>query len=134
MKHSIRFTRIVSRANQMVAQLQGLQFTAAGLPMTGWLPAVNVYAYADRLEVCVDLAGVKREEVEVEVQSRRLTVRGHRAAPERGCERPPCGRILAMEIPDGDFERIIDFPVDVNTQQTEARQENGWLWIILPKA
>jgi HSP20 family protein len=104
-----------------------------GLPAEAWRPAVNVYAYADRLEVCVDLAGVSKEDVDVRVEVRRLIVRGHRSRPERGCDRPPCGRILAMEIPDGVFERVLEFPWDVNATQAEARQDNGWLWISLPR-
>jgi HSP20 family protein len=134
MKHSVRLTRIVALTNEMASQLQGLHFSGGALPAGAWVPAVNIYSYPDRLEVCVDLAGVSREQVEVHVESRRLAIRGHRDSPERGCEKPPCGRILAMEIPDGDFERVINFPIDVNTQRTEARQENGWLWIVLPKA
>jgi HSP20 family molecular chaperone IbpA len=39
-----------------------------------------------------------------------------------------------MEIAEGPFERVLDFPVDVNPDQTAARQENGLLWITLPFA
>lgn len=133
MAHSIRLTRIVGLTNEVVARLQGLHFSTMGLPSDAWQPAVNVYAYADRLEVCVDLAGVSQREVEVHVESRRLIVRGQRSSPERGCDRPPCGRILVMEIPEGAFERILKFPVDVDAARAEARQENGWLWISLPR-
>lgn len=133
MAHSIRFTRIVGRANRIVAQLQSLHFSSAGYFPEAWQPAVNMYAYADRLEVCVDLAGISKEEVHVAVEDRRLIIRGHRSSPERGCDRPPCGRVLMMEIPEGAFERVLEFPLDVNAQRAEARQENGWLWISLPR-
>lgn len=133
MAHSIRLTRIVGRTSEIVAHLQGLHFSSMGLPEEAWQPAVNVYAYADRLEVCVDLAGVSKEDVEVRVEGRRLVVRGHRSPPERRCARPPCGRILAMEIPDGAFERVLEFPAEVDAARAEARQDNGWLWILLPR-
>jgi HSP20 family protein len=133
MPRSIRFTRIVSMTNQVAAQLQGLHFAAFHPLVEIWQPAVNVYEYKDRLEVCVDLAGVRKQDIDVEVAPHRLIVRGQREAPERGCAHPPCGRILMMEIPDGSFQRILEFPLDVDTSRVEARQENGWLWITLPR-
>lgn len=133
MAHSIRLTRIVGRVNEITAHLQGLHFSSMGIPAEAWQPAVNVYAYADRIEVCVDLAGVSTEDVEIRVEGRRLVVRGRRSPPELRRERPPCGRILAMEIQDGAFERVLEFPVEVNAEQAQARQDNGWLWIVLPR-
>jgi HSP20 family protein len=134
MPTSIRFTRIISRADRVVTQFQELQF-ARFLPVeTSWRPNVNVYGFADRMEVCVELAGVPREEIEVHVHRRRLGIRGHRLAPESRCEKPPCGRLLLMEIADGAFERIIEFEIDVDPERTEARQENGWLWLTIPLA
>jgi HSP20 family molecular chaperone IbpA len=37
-----------------------------------------------------------------------------------------------MEIADGAFERILEFPVAVETERVSARQDDGWLWIKLP--
>lgn len=132
MAHSIRLTRIVRHTDQLVAQLQRLHFSSTGHPASAWNPAINVYAYEDRIEVCVDLAGVAKSEIEVHVEPRRLAIRGQRPSPERACKRPPCGRILVMEIPDGAFERVIEFPFEIDATTTEARQENGWLWVRLP--
>lgn len=134
MPRSIRFTRIVSKTDQVAAQLQALHFAGFHPLVEVWQPAVNVYAYQDRLEVCMDLAGVRKQDIIVDVEPRRLTVRGHRESPEQGCAHPPCGRILMMEIVEGAFQRILEFPVTVNTEEVQARQENGWLWITLPLA
>lgn len=130
----IRFTRIATAANQIAAQLQGLHFSAFHPPAVKWEPAVNVYAFKDRLEVCVDLSGVPKQDIHIDVEPRRLAIRGHRSSPDSGCGHPPCGRVLVMEIPDGNFERILGFPMDVDTAQVEARQEDGWVWISLPLA
>lgn len=134
MAKSIRLTRIVASTHSIAAQLQELHFGSFHVPTGGWRPLVNVYAHDDRLEVCVELAGVPKEDIEVQVDARRLVIRGKRVAPEQRCEHPPCGRILMMEIADGAFERALEFPVDVNPDRTAARQENGWLWITLPLA
>lgn len=131
MAGSIRFTRIYSMADQLAAQLRSLHY--AGLPPTaGWQPPVNVYAYDDRIDVCIELAGVEKKDIQVDVEPHRLVIRGHRLMPERECDHPPCGRILVMEIPDGDFERVIEFPVTVDTQRVQAKQESGWLWVTMP--
>ena len=134
MAKSIRLTRIVASAHSIAAQLQDLHFGSFHVPSGGWRPLVNVYAHGDRFEVCVELAGVPKEDIEVQVDARRLVIRGVRIAPEQRCEHPPCGRILMMEIADGAFERVLEFPVDVDPDRTAARQENGWLWITLPLA
>jgi HSP20 family protein len=123
---------MVSMTNQLAAQLQGLHFGSVQSPDATWLPDVNVYAYADHIEVCVDLAGVRKQDINVEVEPRRLVVRGHRQPPDRGCESAACCRILVMEIADGSFERVLEFPVMVDTSRVVAKQDNGWLWITLP--
>jgi len=133
MAQNIRFTRIISMTDRMTAQLQALHFTGLHVTAAAWQPAANVYSYPDRLEVCLDLAGVSTRELAVKAESRRLVVRGSRALPDSGTARAGCGRILIMEIPDGEFERVLEFSVEVDPGRVEARQDNGWLWILLPK-
>jgi HSP20 family protein len=134
MAKSIRLTRIVASAHSLAEQLQNLHFGSFQVPAGGWRPSVNVYAHKDRLEVCVELAGMPKEKIDIQATSRRLVIRGNRLSPERDCDHPPCGRILMMEISEGAFERVLEFPVDVDPDRTVARQENGWLWITLPLA
>jgi HSP20 family molecular chaperone IbpA len=134
MARSIRFTRFVSLAGQIADQLQGLQFAAFPPREAVWQPAVNVYSHPDRLEVCVDLAGVPKTEIRVDVEPRRLVISGQRALPESGEARAGGCRILVMEIPDGGFERVLEFSVDVDPVRVSARQNHGWLWISLPYA
>jgi HSP20 family protein len=134
MTGSSRLTRILSMTDQIARQLHGLHFSSYHPPDPAWRPAVNVYAYADRLEVCMDLAGVEKEDIRVDVEPRRISVSGHREFPESHCEGPGCARILMMEIEDGRFARTLEFPIDIDVQRVQARQENGWLWIVVPKA
>lgn len=132
MPRDIHFTRIISVTDQLASQLQRLHFTGLRPFDVAWEPAVNIYAYPDRLEVCMDLAGVRKQDIRVDVEARGLVVRGYREFPDSECEHPPCHRILVMEIPDGTFERVLEFPLDVDTERVTARQDSGWLWITLP--
>ena len=111
-----------------------MHFSSFRIPTLAWHPAVNVYAYADRFEVCVDLAGVPKAEIDVQIEGRRLTVRGQRVSPEPDCDTPPCGRVLILEISEGEFERELEFPVEVDSERVTARQDNGWLWVTVPMA
>jgi HSP20 family protein len=95
-----------------------------------WCPAINAYRCYGQIKVCVDLAGVDRSAIELRVETRRLTIRGHRQAPEPS--EPKALQVLAMEIDYGPFERQIELPADVEARQVSAVQGNGLLWIHLP--
>src|SRR5436190_23798743 len=51
-------------------------------PVDSWTPAVNVYRADDRIEVCIDVAGMDRRSIEVRVESGRLVVQGVPDSPE----------------------------------------------------
>jgi HSP20 family protein len=97
-----------------------------------WKPAVNVYEDETHLRLCVELAGMKKEDIRVEVAGDRLVIRGDRAVPHRDRHsRPQC--VLRMEIDSGPFERTLEIPERVEVDQIEAELTQGYLWIHLPK-
>lgn len=115
-----------------------------------WSPAVNVYRLADRVEVCVDLAGIDRRGLHVQVERGRLSIRGLRDAPQpplpqaaqprEGADAasgaappaPPLIHIQAMEIEHGPFCRVIDVPHHVDLDRVESEYKDGLLWVRLP--
>ncbi len=104
-------------------------------PRETWSPAVNVYQLPGRLEVCVDLASVRREELDVRVEPGRLLIRGIRHAPEPdNAKRQGPMRILGMEIDYGPFQREIALPQAVVIEHVKSTYENGLLWVTLPLA
>jgi HSP20 family protein len=100
--------------------------------MEGWTPAVNVFGCQGQIVVCVELAGVEKRSIEVNVQPHRLTVRGYREAPEPADCDGPLMQVLALEIDQGFFEREITLPVEVDPKGVRAEHRNGLLWIHLP--
>jgi HSP20 family protein len=100
--------------------------------VTSWRPLVNAYRCRESLKICVDLAGVDKSAIDLEVEPRRLLIRGHRDLPEPTGGEGELVQILAMEIDHGLFEREVTFPFDVETEEVTAEQENGLLWIYLP--
>ncbi len=97
-----------------------------------WTPAINVYRCADRFIVCLDLAGVNKQDLLVQAEPRRLRISGHRLPPEP--QGAPCEslQVLVMEIDYGHFERELHLPEGIGPEQTVAEQRDGWLWIQLP--
>jgi len=98
----------------------------------GWTPAVNAYQCSGHIVVCVELAGVSKEQLDLQVGPRKLVIRGVRHPVEAACEAGPPQQVLALEIDQGFFEREINLPREVNPAAVTAEQRNGLLWIHLP--
>lgn len=129
-RRSIRLKRLQGELGDMLYEFSKVSFSHS-FSSTGWRPAINAYAYEDALKICVDLAGVDTQSIEIRVDRSRLILRGNRPLPEPSKQRP-CRRILVMEIDYGPFERIIELPAVVNPDRVSARQSEGFLWITLP--
>ncbi len=103
----------------------------------GWTPAVNIYQVGKLLHVCLDLAGIQRDKIDVRIESGRLTVSGVRQAPEPAGQPPETKqsgpmKILTMEIDYGAFQRVIQVPTNVDMQAVHSEYRDGVLWITLP--
>ena len=98
----------------------------------GWQPAVNLYEDEHRFYLCVDLAGLARERIDVGVIGRKLLIRGERPAPAPPRADEPCC-ILRMEIDSGPFERTIELPDQADVNAVEAKLDQGFLWITIGK-
>ena len=138
MARDIRLTKIVTRAGDVAYELSSLNFSGYH-PKAEWRPDLNAYRYDDRIEICVDLAGVEKEAIQVEVLPTALRISGNRKAPLPNCgsdpERPgQCRQVLAMEIENGRFDRELRLSGVVDPEKVDARHENGLLWIVLPFA
>jgi len=101
-------------------------------PTEGWAPPINLYQLSRRIEVCVDLAGVEKSSMNVQVEPGRLTIRGLRIAPEPPHDASEPMRILTMEINHGPFCRVIKLPSQIDLKRIESEYKQGLLWIRLP--
>ena len=128
------FSNLTRQASKLMEQFQkGFYY-----PSECWTPSVNLYETATAYVVCVDLAGVDKEKIDVEVVDHRLKLRGAREVPSYG----PIGspdphekvRVHLMEIDHGAFTREVEIPTDADRQSITATYRNGLLWIEIPKA
>lgn len=97
---------------------------------TYWVPNTDVYATDTGLVIKVELAGMKREDLELVVEGNRLKISGYR--PD-GCRKGNC-RFLVMEINYGHFESIIELPAGYDLARAQAAYHNGFLRVDVPVA
>jgi HSP20 family protein len=107
-------------------------------PNETWTPNVNLYENDTTYIVCVDLSGIDKERIDVEVGDHRLTLRGTRdfpTLPDAGSaeEHGQRYKVHVMEIDHGPFSRDVELPQDVARDRITATHRNGLLWIELPK-
>ena len=126
-----------TQMNKLIEQMQKGYF--GFLPGETWTPAVNVYENDRQFLVCVDLAGVVKEEIDLQVANGKLTLRGNRlvpALPREGAAAEtaaPKLKVHLMEIDHGPFVRDVDIPLNVDSERISANYRNGMLWIEIPK-
>lgn len=96
-----------------------------------WAPNTDVFLCEDYLVVKVELAGMRREDLELTVEENRLRIAGHRSDECREGE-GKCNFIV-MEINYGPFETILDLPTGYDLSGARASYQNGFLRIDVPE-
>jgi HSP20 family protein len=111
--------------------------SVAGRPMAGapaagrsWMPAVDMHETKDDLVLRVEVPGVREKDVAVSITGDLLTVRGERRWEDESKDQ----KFLHVERVYGQFERMIQLPMAVQTDKVKASYRDGVLEIKLPKA
>lgn len=93
-----------------------------------WTPSVEVAQRDGQFVVCAELAGVKKEDVTVEVSGDRLTIEGERR------QESPYGpqEVRRSERAYGHFYRVINLPPGAQGEAASASLQDGMLEITVP--
>jgi len=94
-----------------------------------WTPQVETFRRGDKLVVRADLPGLKKEDVNVEVDDGMLTISGERSE-EHEDNRDDYYR---SERSYGQFFRSIPLPEGVTGEQCDATFKDGVLEVTMPK-
>lgn len=93
-------------------------------------PRIDVTDEGDALRIVVELPGMTRDDVELEVIEDMLIISGDKrfesTSEEQGCYR--------VERSFGHFQRAVPLPAGIDLDRAEARFENGMLTLSVPKA
>ncbi|MEJ2514513.1 MAG: Hsp20/alpha crystallin family protein [Gammaproteobacteria bacterium] len=93
-------------------------------------PRIDLVDHDKELIVRAELPGVKKEEIEIDVEDDFLTLRIDRDLSEE----EKTGRYYRSELAHGSMERMIPLPVDVVANKAKAELKDGILEIVVPKA
>ncbi len=90
-----------------------------------WTPAADIYETESGYLIAMDLPGIDRQALEIDVDENRLVVKGTRAIDEPKQHR--------VERPRGKFLRTFSVPASVEQGKIAAEYKDGVLQIRLPK-
>ncbi|OGH68318.1 MAG: hypothetical protein A3I29_04780 [Candidatus Magasanikbacteria bacterium RIFCSPLOWO2_02_FULL_44_11] len=98
--------------------------------MKAFVPAINMYETDQAVVVETALAGVKPENVQVNVEKGVLTLKGESTSEHEVDEK----NYYRKEVRSGSFFREIALPTNVQDDKVTAEFEDGLLKITCPKA
>jgi len=94
-----------------------------------WNPQMDIYETKDEIIIQAEIAGVDKENLEVEINSKAVRIYGKRS--EMPLIKNATYRLA--EIQYGKFERILFLPTPVDTELVTSSYSNGFLKIRLSK-
>lgn len=95
------------------------------LDRTDFIPAADIYEREAAYLIALDLPGIDRTTLEIDVDDNRLTIKGTRIIDESNQHR--------SERPHGRFARSFTVPSSVDQSKIGAEYKDGVLEIALPK-
>ncbi len=94
-----------------------------------WKPQMDIYESPDEIFILGELSGVRKENLEIEINSKAVKISGRREPPPR----VENATYRLAEIQYGRFERILYLPSVVDTEKVTAALAEGFLTLRLPK-
>jgi HSP20 family protein len=129
----IKFGNDVDRLNssfrESVQEMFRTMNTGFSLCDRAWTPPMDIYETPEEIIVRAEIAGVDKENLEVEINNKAVRIFGRR------CEMPRQDNVnyRLAEIQYGTFERILFMPSPIDPEVVSASYLNGFLQIRLAK-
>jgi HSP20 family protein len=92
-------------------------------------PRVDMVDNEDEILVRVELPGVDKKDLDVNISGNMLTIKGETKREEKEEK----GEYFRSEITRGSFSRTLQLPVEVDEKSVKAAFNNGMLEVHLPK-
>ena len=111
--------------------IRGFNFieNRGSLIKTDFTPSVNTREGEHAYHVEVDLPGVKKEDIDVDVKDNIVTISGERKTKKEVKEED----YYKVESAYGKFERSFSLPENVDIENIHAESEDGVLEVVIPK-
>jgi HSP20 family protein len=99
------------------------------MSLGSWHPVVDMYDQNDRIVIKVELPGMEKKDIAVDVKDRVLTISGERNTDNEVKEENYYRRERAY----GKFQRAFSLPADVDPDKIKADFKEGLLKVEVPK-
>src|SRR5579864_1569801 len=96
---------------------------------SGWSPALDLYQNNDNVVAVLELAGMRKEDIEISLHDGMLTISGERKRSSANGEKAE-----RTERYVGSFRRTVSLPVQADASKVSATYRDGILTVTLPKA
>ena len=94
-----------------------------------WKPQMDIYETPEEIIILAEIAGVNKEDLELEISSKAVKIFGNRSEYFR----IENATYRLAEIQYGKFERILYLPSPIDTEVVSASYTNGFLQVRLAK-
>ena len=121
---------IMREMNRMRRDMESLFSLSPAFARTSdQYPLVNLYDSKEQLTIVAEIPGVDKNSINIQFHNGNMTLSGKRELKRFGKS-----EMLRQEQPEGSFEKTIRVPVKIKDSEINAKFENGFLCITLPKA
>jgi HSP20 family protein len=93
-----------------------------------FIPAVDIYESENALTLVADMPGVPLENIDIDLDSDQLTIRG--TVPQQEDK----GKVIFKEYTFGDYYRQFTLSSDIDREKIQASMKDGVLKLVMPKA
>ncbi len=97
--------------------------------VSGFIPVVNTREEDSSFHIDVDLPGVKKDDIKVDLEKNVLTISGERKTKEEVKEED----YYKVETSFGKFSRSFTLPDNADVENIEAKSVDGVLELVIPK-
>ena len=123
------FDRLSSRFEKTIEHMFRSTSPMFILSERTWKPQMDIYESPDEILILAEIAGVNKDNLELEINSKAVRIHGSR--PEMPRMKNATYRLA--EIQYGQFERVLFLPAPIDTDKVSASYQNGFLQIRLTK-
>jgi len=141
-----KFESLLDRVNEVFNDISKRAFEifdgngrVFGRELDDWLKAEREFLHpihiqlaesGESLEVQAEVPGFSEKELEVSAEPRRLTISGKRKTSKEEKK----GKTVYSETGSDQILRVVDLPVEIETDKVTAALKNGVLELTMPKA
>lgn len=125
------FREMTSLSKAFDRMLEDWPATRTDMTKYGFNPSCEVKEDKAAFYLKVDLPGVPKDAIKIDLHDNRLSITGERSEEKKTEEKD--SKTYFSEMFYGSFSRTMTFPVPVDSERTEAKFENGVLNMTIPK-